>query len=742
MRQSSKKTKIIREMLWDTISSGLPGDHDIDTLRKYLLLNSMMIVGTFFIWLLIIVTIVQSIYILSMVNFALSLVLVWLFLHLRRTKNHGFVGIVGTTTTGIFFLFLIAHGGIENTAYLWAMTYPIISLYLLGRKQGTIFSISFCCLASVLFILGDRIEILQNYNISLVIRFVSVYATIFLMGLVTEFVREKVQGRLKNSKYQLENAFKAIQDSTVELTRTNRKLLTEIDERKRIEKALKNSETFLDDIIESIQDGISVLDTDLTIRHTNSRMKQWYQRNLPLVGKKCYECYHDGNQPCEACPTMRCLQSGKFEQEIVPGLEESPVEWLEVFSFPIRDRDTGKITGAVEFVRDITVPKRLERQLAHAQKMEAVGTLAGGVAHDLNNILSGIVSYPELLLMDLPQDSPMKAPIETIQKSGKKAAAIVQDLLTLARRGVYTKEVINLNDAVSSFLSSPECSIIKQFHPDVAFEVDLQPDLLNIIGSPVHVSKTIMNLISNAAEAIPKGGTIRVATCNSSIKTPVEGYEKITEGEYVVLAISDSGSGISPEDLHKIFEPFYTKKSMGRSGTGLGMTVVWGTVKDLDGFIDVKSSPGEGTTFHLYLPITRQERARKKGATPMEVYMGGETILVVDDVAEQRDIASAMLEKLGYSVAAVSSGEESILYLNQHQVDILILDMVMEPGMDGLETYQTILKDHPGQKAVIASGYSETDRVKAAQRLGAGQYIKKPYTLERLGLSVRSELDK
>jgi len=729
-------------MLWDTISSGLPSDHDIDILRKHFLLNSMMIVGIFFLWLLIIVTIVQKIYILSIVNFAVSLFLVWLFLHLKKTKNHGFVGIVGTTTTGIFYLFLIAHGGIENTAYLWAMTYPIISLYLLGRKQGTIFSISFCCLASVLFIIGDRIEILQHYSISLVIRFVSVYATIFLMGLVTEFVRENVLDRLKNSNYQLENAFKAVNDSTVELTRTNRQLLTEIDERKRIEKALRNSETFLDDIIESIQDGISVLDTELTIRHTNSMMKQWYQRNLPLVGKKCYECYHDGNQPCEPCPTMRCLQSGKPEQEMVPGLAESPVEWLEVFSFPIKDRDTGKITGAVEFVRDITVPKRLERQLAHAQKMEAVGTLAGGVAHDLNNILSGIVSYPELLLMDLPQDSPMKAPIETMQKSGKKAAAIVQDLLTLARRGVYTKEVISLNDAVSSFLESPECSNIKKFHPDVAFEVDLQPDLLSIIGSPVHISKTIMNLISNAAEAIQKGGTIRVATRNSSIQTPVEGYEKIPEGEYVVLAISDSGSGISAEDLHKIFEPFYTKKSMGRSGTGLGMTVVWGTVKDLCGFIDVQSSPGEGTTFNLYLPITRQERAHKKVAPPMEAYMGCETILVVDDVEEQRDIASAMLEKLGYSVAAVSSGEESIQYLNRHQVDILILDMVMEPGMDGLETYQAVLKNHPGQKAVIASGYSETDRVKAAQRLGAGQHIKKPYTLERLGISVRSELNK
>ena len=718
----------IRSFWWDFISSGLPKDYDLDIIRKIVLLNLIIVVGSIFLGFLSVVAFIQGDLILCAADSALILFLMWLIYILRRKRNYRFVGNIGTIITGFFYLFLIAHGGIEKTAYLWILTYPLIVLFLLGKRVGTYFSILFLCMAGVVFFLGTKLAFFQKYDITIIIRLVSVYATIYLIAILTELVREKVQNKLKGR--------------TDELIETNLKLISEIDERKRIEKALRNSEEFLDDVIESIQDGISVLDKDLTIRHTNSVIKQWYQRNLPLTGKKCYECYHDQNHPCQVCPTLRCMQSGKTEKEIVPGLSGSPVEWLELFSFPIRDRETGEVAGAVEFVRDITIPKRLELQLARAQKMEAIGTLAGGVAHDLNNILSGLVSYPELLLMDIPADSPIKAPIKTIQKSGKKAAAIVQDMLTLARRGVAVNEVVNLNDTVTNFFDSLECSNIKKYHPKVLFDVDLQPDLFNIVGSPVHLSKTVMNLVSNAAEAIIDSGSVHLETKNTYIDKPLDRYEEIPEGEYVVLSVTDSGLGISSEDMDKIFEPFYTKKRMGRSGTGLGMAVVWGTVKDLDGFIDILSTSGTGTKIDLYFPVTRRNVSQKEKAIPIEQYMGSEKVLVVDDVEEQRNIALAMLEKIGYSVTAVSSGEESIKYLAQNHADILILDMVMDPGMDGFETYKEIVKRHPNQKAIIASGYSETDRVREAQRLGAGKYIRKPYTLENLGMSIRIELDK
>ena len=405
-----------------------------------------------------------------------------------------------------------------------------------------------------------------------------------------------------------------------------------------------------------------------------------------------------------------------------------------------------KVLGVIQ---DVTEQKKaekerkdLEDQLQHAKKMEAIGTLAGGVAHDLNNILGGLVSYPELLLLQLPEDSPLKKSIVTIQKSGEKAAAVVQDLLTLARRGVVVTEVVNLNDLIAEYLKSPEHENLQSYHPGVYLETHLATDTLNILGSSTHLSKTVMNLISNAAEAMPVGGKIIITTENRYIDRPIRGYDNVKEGDYVVLTVSDTGTGISPDDMEKIFEPFYTKKKMGRSGTGLGMAVVWGTIKDHNGYIDVKSKEGRGTTFTVYFPVTRKS-IEERSKISLEDYMGkGEAILVVDDVEGQRKIASGMLKELGYSVVSVSSGDEAVEYLKTNEVDLLVLDMIMDPGMDGLETYRKIIEIHPGQKAIIASGFSETDRVKKVQSLGAGAYLRKPFLLEKIGIAVKEELKK
>jgi len=250
-----------------------------------------------------------------------------------------------------------------------------------------------------------------------------------------------------------------------------------------------------------------------------------------------------------------------------------------------------------------------------------------------------------------------------------------------------------------------------------------------------------MNLVSNATESMPSGGKILISTENRYIDTPLSGYDEVKEGDYVTLTVADTGMGISAKDMDKIFDPFYTKKIMGKSGTGLGMAVVWGAVKDHSGYIDIQSTIGEGTTFTLYLPVTREKMLNDNYKLSIEDLAGkGESILIVDDVAEQREIASKMLIKLGYSATAVSNGEAAVDYIRDNTVDLLVLDMIMDPGIDGLETYKRILDLNPAQKAVIASGFSETDQVKEAQRLGAGTYIKKPYTLERLGAAVRAEL--
>jgi CheY-like chemotaxis protein len=300
-----------------------------------------------------------------------------------------------------------------------------------------------------------------------------------------------------------------------------------------------------------------------------------------------------------------------------------------------------------------------------------------------------------------------------------------------------------VNHIIQEYFKSPEHKRLISDCPGVEFETNLEPGLLNIIGSSVHLSKTIMNLVSNAAESMPSGGTVSISTENRYIDTPMGGFENVKEGDYVVVTVSDTGIGIAPGDIGRIFEPFYSKKVMGRSGTGLGMAVVWGTVKDHDGYIDVQSTEGKWTTFRLYFPATRDELSKEKTILPIEDYKGkGESILIIDDVEEQRDIASNILEMLDYSVTAVSSGEEALAYMKNHSADLLVLDMIMDPGMDGLETYKEILELHPGQKAIITSGFSETKRLKKTQELGAGRYIKKPYFIETLGVAVREELEK
>ncbi len=399
-------------------------------------------------------------------------------------------------------------------------------------------------------------------------------------------------------------------------------------------------------------------------------------------------------------------------------------------------------------IKDITERKLAEQErrllaekLQRSKKMEAIGTLAGGVAHDLNNILSGIVSYPELLLMDLADDSPLKGPLLTIQRSGERAAAIVQDLLTLARRGVATMVAVDFNQTVTEYLESPEFAKLASFHPRVTVACRLSDDLLTVSGSQVHLSKTIMNLVSNAAEAMPEGGQITISTENRYVDQFIKGYDDICEGEYATLTVTDTGVGISPKDIEQIFEPFYTKKIMGRSGTGLGMAVVWGTVKDHKGYIDVKSVEGEGTTVTLYFPIARKDVPERPEHASIETITGkGQCILVVDDMPEQRKIASAMLNRLGYTAVSVASGEAAVDYLQNHPVDLMVLDMIMDPGIDGLETYRQVAAFKPGQKVIIASGFSETVRVKALQRLGVCEYLKKPYTLEKIGLAIKRTL--
>ncbi len=324
------------------------------------------------------------------------------------------------------------------------------------------------------------------------------------------------------------------------------------------------------------------------------------------------------------------------------------------------------LRDVTERIREESILKEKEEKIARLRKMESLGLLAGGVAHDLNNVLSGIVSYPDLMLLKLPEDSPLRKPILTMQESGQRAAAIVQDLLTVARGVAVEKGPLDLNKLVDRYLKSPEHSKLLKFHSMVSVAVDLDPQLLPIKGSFIHIGKVMMNLVSNAAEAIEACGNISVATTNRYLDRPLRGYHDVEVGEYAVLAVSDDGPGISDDDLKRIFEPFYTKKVMGRSGTGLGLALVWNVVQDHGGYIDVTTGR-HGTRFEIYFPITREKIMDENTRIDLTQFHGlGQTILVVDDMASQREITCQMLEQLGYRAEAVSSGETAVDFVKDH----------------------------------------------------------------------------
>ena len=395
--------------------------------------------------------------------------------------------------------------------------------------------------------------------------------------------------------------------------------------------------------------------------------------------------------------------------------------------------------------------QRLEEALQEVRKMEALSQLAGGVAHDLNNILSGIVSFPDLLLAQMNTDDSHRSALETIRDSGVRAASVVQDLLSVTRPIPRPTAPVCVNSIVSGFLESPEGLSLSLDNPGVQIELVLDPELPTINFASVDLTKVLLNLVINAMDAIEARGQKPVKgrlTISTRIERRTEvSRPRLKRDDYVVLKVTDTGVGMDHEEQRRIFEPYYSRKKLGRSGTGLGLTTVWNVVELHKGRVFVDSSP-QGTTFELFFPAAEQPPSVPSSESSpglasdgaLVISAEGQRVLVVDDEEPQRVLISSMLETLGYRSISVSSGKEAVDLLGHDSFDLVILDMVMSPGMNGIETFQQIRRVSPLQKAIMSSGLLEADELRQLDRLGVSTILTKPYKLGDLARAVSTEL--
>lgn len=415
----------------------------------------------------------------------------------------------------------------------------------------------------------------------------------------------------------------------------------------------------------------------------------------------------------------------------------------------VKTADNGTWVAAV---RDISQRKqaehqslRMEERLRGAERMENIGRMVGGVVHDLNNILTSIVAYPELLMLDVPENHKYYHDLAEIRAAGQQAAAIVADLLTVARGATTPREPKQLNAIIGEMRDSIEMRMLEKDYPELRFTFRLADDLPRLALSKLHVRQSLLNLLRNGADASHGVGEIVVASKRRLFKRGKKLYEKVPSGEYVLLSVEDEGEGIAPDALAHIFEPFYSTKEMGRSGTGLGLAIVLNTMRDHRGYVDVTTSES-GSCFTLYFPAAAIAEEIVDEGDDQQVSLPprgkGEAILVVDDDQQQLTIVSSILRRLGYEAFQANTSARAMSLLNNHPVDMIILDKWMEEGVNGFDIYQQIKTLYPGQRVVLASGYLSQEDIVRAERLGINQCLAKPFSMNNLAQVLQTELNR
>ncbi len=492
-----------------------------------------------------------------------------------------------------------------------------------------------------------------------------------------------------------------------------------------------------EETFDTITDMITVHDKDFNVIRANKAAKKILGLELLNTGKdKCYQHYHGSECPPEGCPSCLSLVSGK--PTTVEFFEPHLNLFLEICAIPRHDA-RNNISGLIHVVRDITEQKKLEAQLRHAQKMEALGTLTGGIAHDFNNILTAIVGYANIIKLKIRQDDPVRQFVEQIVVSTERAASLTQGLLAFSRKVVVNPQPINLNESVERI----EKLMGRLIRENIVLKTAFTGRITTVVADSSQLEQVLMNLITNASDAMPEGGTLTLSTDLTELGDEfitAHGYGKT--GAYATITVTDTGLGMDDATRNRIFEPFFTTKEVGK-GTGLGLSIVYGIVKQHNGYIVCTSKPQQGTSFVVYLPLAKaalQGSASKEAAS----FKGGtETILVAEDDPEIRRLMKTILTDFGYTVIIAENGADAVLKFreNKDTINLLLLDAVM-PVKDGNEAYEEIQNMRPGVKAVFMSGYNSNSAFRKSLAENKIELLLKPVTPGMLLSKIREVLDR
>jgi PAS domain S-box-containing protein len=502
----------------------------------------------------------------------------------------------------------------------------------------------------------------------------------------------------------------------------------DITERKRTKQALEEAAARVGALMDHANDGIAVLEPDGTVREINQRM-------LSIVGRRRDDAV---GRPLEAFGAVTAEAGLARGQGITQDVEVvRPDETVAVVEVSARLVERGPDRVVLAIGRDVTAQRSLEIQFRQAQKMEAVGRLAGGVAHDFNNVLSAIFGYADLVAETLPEGSAARDDVDEIRRAAQRAAGLTRQLLAFSRQQVLEPVILNVNDLIEDFMKM----LGRLLGADVAVETLLAPDVGNVRADPGQLHQVILNLAVNARDAMPSGGSLIIETANVELtEAYATAHQPVIPGAFVMLAIADNGVGMDAATRGRVFEPFFTTKPKGK-GTGLGLSTAYGIVKQSGGYIWVYSEPGRGTTFKVYLPRVDEEVGPAQPVTDLGVLTGTETVLLVEDDEILRPLTRELLRRWGYTVLDAADAAEAETIARGHRgIDLLLTDVVM-PGDSGPQLAERLLGERPSLRVLFMSGYTDDTVIRHGLLPEGVAYLQKPFTPEGLAVKLRRVLD-